>query len=191
VSDSGTAATANGITGAVLPTFSTTVNAITIDGSQQWICRGSATQNWGGAASLVAPTVAQATRPAVYPQWAANTFYSPSLAHRRQQQQYAATDHARNARRRRAAWNVAYNGTTADNTAVWTNKGSKNWASGHVYAIGDLVSITFTYFVTTYTRPNKYNDGGDGITRAVTVTDIFQVTTGGTSGGAPPPGRMA
>lgn len=183
--DTGTASTANGLTGGVQPAWAAVVNAVTIDNNQQWICRGSSVQNWGGDAPANALSVANATRPSLYPNWAINTFYSPSLAIVDSNNNMQLLTTSGTLGGGAPAWNVAYNGTTADNTAVWTNKGSKNWAAAHAYALGDLVSITFTYYVTTF-RSLKNGEYQVETTTAVTVTDTFQVTKAGLSGAASP-----
>lgn len=157
--DTGTASTAGGPTGAGQPAWATVAGAITADASQQWICKGSSVQNWGIAAPTAAPSVANTTRPAPYPAWAANTIYSPSLiivdSNGNLQQLTTGGQTGAVA----PTWALGLGVTTADNTAVWTNIGPAAWAATHAYALGAIVAVTFTYWVTVPSSraPRGYN----------------------------------
>lgn len=180
--ETGTATTGNGQTGAVQPTWSPTQTFVTVDGGAQWINRGSAVRPIGYAAPTVAPAVSQAAAPALYQPWAAATWYGPAsivIVDSNGNVQQLTTSGVTGGGA--PAWNMALGGTTADNTAVWTNRGPAAWVASTVYAVGSLVAVTFTYTITSYISipyPPYYQQ----TTRQVTVTVAFQVVIAGTSG---------
>lgn len=169
--ETGTATTGTSISGATQPTWQTVIGSITTDGTVQWINRGPTVQNWGIAAPTVPPTLTQALAPSLYPAWAASTVYAPLLAlvDTNGNVQELITSGTTGATI--PGWNVTLGGTTTDNTAVWKNIGPSSWAANMLYALNTVVKVTFTYFV-------------HGT--AVTVTNLFQCTTAGTSGPAAP-----
>lgn len=73
--DSGTATTGNGISGSTIPTWSTGVGQVTVDGGAQWINHGKALVNWGIAAPTIAPSVAQLPIGTNDTSWAASLYY--------------------------------------------------------------------------------------------------------------------
>jgi len=189
--ETGTATTGAGVTGAAQPVWSTVTGDVTQDNSQQWVCKGSAVQDWGFDGPAFAPTVTQTAAPSVYPNWTANTWYAPL---------FVIVDSNGNLQQLTTGgtlggappvWNLVVGGVTNDNTAVWTNKGPGTWASGHVYAVGDLVLVTYSYFITVpITKPvwNGYTYQQEVVQQQIQITNtnLFQCTTAGTSGSTQP-----
>lgn len=168
------------VAGAAAPAWATQVGGLTLDGGVQWINRGPAARSWGVAAPTTAPTLSTVALPFTYPAWTASTIYSSSLL---------VVDSANFIQRLTTAgitgssapsWNETVGGTTADGSAVWTNRGSATWMPHAIYQNGALVSVTFSYYVSD-TGPS-----GQPIYTRVTVTDFFQANTGGSSGSATP-----
>lgn len=182
--ETGTATTGTGITAGVQPTWATSVGAITQDGGLQWECRGSSVQNWGGAGPTIAPTVTQAPAPSIYPAWAASTWYSPlfvifDAANHMQQLTVAGTTGSGT-----PTWNHS-GGTTTDGTCTWQDLGLGAWAALTSYALGTILSVSFTYYITV----PEYDDYGNYIgsyQQAVTTDSLIQCTTAGTSGSFQP-----
>jgi hypothetical protein len=186
VAETGTASTGTGLTGGSQPAWDASA-PVTQDGGQQWSNMGSAVQNWGFPAPAVAPSVTQAAAPSIYPAWAANTWYSPS---------FVILDTNGNLQRLTTAgvtaggapaWNITVGGTTADNTAVWTNLGPSGWVGATVYAVGAAVQATYSYYITVPVIMYHWN----GYTlvptityqqQLVTVTSLFVCAQAGTSG---------
>jgi hypothetical protein len=183
--ETGTASTGSGITAGSQPTWSSTLGLVTQDGGQQWVCRGSSVQNWGGAAPAAAPTVTQAAAATIYASWAANTWYAASFvivdSNTNLQQLTTAGITGGGA----PAWAIVAGNTTADGTAVWTCKGSGAWVASATHAAGDLVVATFTYYTTTSVweaSVQRYVT----FTVSNTVTAVFTCTTAGISGANAP-----
>ena len=187
-----------GATGQSAPAWSKTTGTVTIDAGVQWICWGSAVQNWAIAAPTTAPSVVQTNLSgSAFPAWTASTIYSTSLS---------VVDENGNVQKLTSGgitgsaepvWNTAVGGSTTDGTAVWTNTGSKAWIAGATHVLGDIVQATYTYYVTVYNENNNdagyYNGGnypqqGQPTTSQypVTETDFFLCTTAGVSGTSTP-----
>ena len=197
--ETGTATTGTGITANAQPTWATTLGAITQDSGQQWECRGSSVQNWGGSAPTVAPTVTQVAAPSLYPAWAASTWYAPlfvilDVNGNLQQLTTAGTTGSSV-----PTWATVKGNTTNESghggTAVWTCLGSAGWVANTVYAVGAVVQATFSYWITVEVYGvigfNPYNGqpiyGYRPQQQQVTVTCIFQCTVAGTSQTPGPP----
>jgi hypothetical protein len=182
------------ITGNAQPVWSTVVGAGTVDGAIIWINKSGAVSEWMFDGPPNAPTLAQAKLPQTHPLWSANTIYSTSLQ---------IVDAAGNIQKLTTGgitgsaepmWNATLGGTTTDGTAIWTNAGSATWVAAHTYAVGDVVSAKFTYYIEVPAGGNpddpEEEPGYPGkpafILVPVTVTDFFVCTTAGTSGAAHP-----
>lgn len=130
------------------PVWGTTIGAITQDGNQQWLCKGSSVQNWGIVAPATAPTAVNSPKPSAYHDWAADTLYSTSLSiidsNGNVQQLVGGGQTGAIA----PVWNVTTGGTTVDNTATWKNMGSATWTGTTSYSLNALIQVTWTYWVT-------------------------------------------
>jgi hypothetical protein len=203
--DTGTAMSTNAASGGISGSsviWNATLGNVTVDGTLEWICKGSSVQNWGIQAGTAAPTVNQAALPSPYPAWAASTVYFPSLliVDTNNNIQLLTTGGTTGAAE--PTWNVTVGGTTTDGSgmtaAVWTNQGPAGWLPDTVYAVGAKVAVSFTYYITIQVPDNSgpiEEDGGGGgdgvggtrtITVPVTANDYFQCTVAGTSGGTAP-----
>jgi hypothetical protein len=174
-------------TGNVQPTWPTTPGTMVSDGSVYWQNKGSAVHRWGIAFPTVAPTVAQTTVPAVYPQWAPSTYYSPNLliVDSNSNLQLLTTGGATGATA--PTWATAVGATTNDGTCVWTCQGTGAWQANTAYASGAYVAATFTI---TYTINTTTYQGSHPVQTtqnySVTYNYFFQCTTAGNSGAATP-----
>jgi hypothetical protein len=187
--ETGTASTGTGITGATQPVWNATVSLATQDGGEQWINMGTAIEGWGADAPANPPTVTQTAAPSIYPNWAANTWYAPS---------FVILDSNNNLQRLTTAgvtggaapaWNVTTGGTTADGTCVWTNLGASAWVALTAYAVGNSVMVTFTYTINVTTGQSVPYPPYYILTttqQQITVTQTFTCITAGTSGANAP-----
>jgi hypothetical protein len=186
--DTGTASIAGGPTGIIGP-FDTPAawghlpGAITIDGSEQWICKGPSVQKHGIASPTVAPMAVNVDRPVAYELWAANTVYSNSLV---------VVDGNGNIQKlttggttggAEPVWSVVVGGVTPDNTASWTNMGTATRAIAHAYAVGDLIYVAWTYWITIQYQ-GRYGPGTNSY--QVNQTGVFRCKFAGISGGTTP-----
>ncbi|HEY2351076.1 MAG TPA: hypothetical protein VGH83_01115 [Candidatus Acidoferrum sp.] len=189
--ETGTADTGSGVSAAMQPTWQTTPGAVTIDNGQQWVNKGSAIEDWGFGAPASAPTVTQSAAPSLYQHWTAATWYAPL---------FIVLDSNGNLQQLTTGgttgavvpvWNVTVGGTTADNTAVWTNLGPSAWITAHAYAIGAAILATYKYWITVPVTTYTWN----GYTLVptvtlqqvqITVTSLFQCIAAGTSGANQP-----
>jgi hypothetical protein len=135
VAETGTATTGTGITGGLLPVWQTTVGSVTQDNTQQWLCKGSALQNWGFAAPTQIPAVTQAPFPTSVPAWQANTFYAPLFVIQDAGVYYKLTTDGTTGGGA-PAFDPVVGHTTADGSAVWTSLGAAAWAASTAYATG-------------------------------------------------------
>jgi hypothetical protein len=188
ISETGTLSTsAPTISGSVIPLWGSVVGQSVVDAGIIWLCKGPAVSDWMFAAPTSAPTLSQAALPTLYPQWKANTLYSSSLQIvGGGNLQKLTTDGVTGSAE--PVWDGALYGTTQDGTAIWTNIGAPTWEASTDHAIGDGVSVTFTYYIYIDNNPdqdeqqnNGYNQGnGDNQQQVpVTVTDFFVCTTAG------------
>lgn len=184
--ETGTATTGNGMTGGLAqPIWSTTIGAVTQDNGAQWECRGSSVRPMGYAAPTTAPTLSQAAAPSLYQPWAANTWYGPAIVilDPNGNAQLLTTSGLTGGSQ--PSWNLTTGGTTADNTAVWTNRGAAAWAANTVYAAGAIVVVQFTYTITVG-QSLPYPPYYQLTQQQVTVTLAFICQTAGTSGANQP-----
>lgn len=65
-----------GTSGATVPTWATTLGAVTVDGGVRWINKGSAVSDWGTDGPVNAPTLNQAAQSTQQKSWQASTFYT-------------------------------------------------------------------------------------------------------------------
>lgn len=173
-----------GATGGSEPGWASTPGTYTLDAGVVWVCRGPATQGWGIAAPTIAPSVISTALPAVYPPWQGSTVYSPLLAivdsngNVQQLTQSGTTGSAQ------PAWATVTGATTADGSAIWTMLGGAGWQPAHAYAVGDIISASFVYYVQVYHQTG--NSPGYYTQQSVTVTDNFRCTQAGVSGASQP-----
>ncbi|HTH42894.1 MAG TPA: hypothetical protein VL498_07000 [Terracidiphilus sp.] len=184
--ETGTATTGTGISGAAQPVWNAVLSLATQDGGLQWIDKGSAVQKWGIDTPLIAPTVTQVAAPSIYPAWAANTWYAPGA--------FVIIDSNGNVQKLTTggvtggaapAWSVVVGGVTADNTAAWTCLGPPTWNATTAFAVGAVVVVNFTYYITT-AQPIPYPPYYVQTQTSVTVTRAFECTTAGVSGANAP-----
>lgn len=191
--ETGTASTGTGITGSTQPVWVSVTGGITRDpaGGAQWVCRGSAVTDWGSDGPTTAPTVTQAPAPGLYNRWAASTWYAPlfvivdSNGNLEQLTTSGKTGAAA------PAWNITVGGVTNDNTAKWTNMGPGTWPASTAVAVGKLIVVTYSYFIT-ITKNQPVWNGYTWITEPVqvqqqiTVTQLFKCVTAGTTSPSQP-----
>lgn len=182
----------NGIAGSVQPTWPTTVNTLTLDGTNGWICRGNSVMDWGLTGPITAPNAANTVN-TTFPQWQANTFYSPGLAITDTNNNIQLLTTSGTAGASQPTWNVTVSGTTTDGTAVWTNKGSATRVQNHAYAVNSYIVVTYNKVVRiplprsspgTPLRvplPQDIADVGQAVIYTVSYTDTFKANTAGTS----------
>jgi hypothetical protein len=151
--DTGTAACAGGNTGGAQPAWGAVKGNITADGAQQWLCAGNSVQEWGIDAPTAAPTTVNGPRPSIYNRWTANTIYSSSLSIIDPNGNVQKLTTGGTTGGAQPVWSLILGGVTADNTAAWTNMGSAAWVAGHAYALGDLIQVTWSYWVTVPAPP--------------------------------------
>jgi hypothetical protein len=162
--ETGSASSGSGTTGGAVPAWGTTPGAITIDGGQQWICKGSSVQNWGLAAPTVPPNRIQTNLPQVFPAWTANQYYSTC---------FLITDPNADIQLvttfgRTGSTIPSFNppgSTTTDGTVTWTNKGAAAYP-----APGTAVAL------------NAYTEVADALGNLY----YFQAIVAGNLSGAPP-----
>jgi hypothetical protein len=139
VEESGSATSGTGITGAIQPLWSINIGDYTLDGGQQWICKGNSLEEWGIAPPKVAPTVVQSKLPTTYPAWSTDTYYSTCyLIYDAAGFIQMATTFGQTGSTE-PVWNNAPGGTTADNTVVWTCQNDGTYHSGTAYAAGAYI----------------------------------------------------
>ena len=199
--DTGTLSTAYSmVTGAAAPVWNASPGGATFDGGVTWVNKGPAVQGWGIQGPTAAPTLAQATLPSIYPQWQANTTYSASLLIVDANNNIQKLTTGGTTGSAAPIWHTS--GTTTDGTAVWTYQGSAAWAANTSFAVGALVSVTFTYYIQTqtssydgpqYPSGEPYNEAyyrqqqsTQTQSTPVTVTDFFRATAAGVSGAYAP-----
>lgn len=185
--DSGGAYTSSGSASSAgsAPTWATTNGALTFDGLLEWTCKGSAVQNWGavGGGPSNAPSVANAQGTPVAPNWAATTFYSPSLILFDTNNNIQLLTTAGTTAGAQPAWNVALGGVTNDGSAQWTNQGSGSWAASTSYTAGQYIAVAWSQRIITQTTGPR----GEHIVAVHTVNyfDFFICTQSGTTGTGP------
>jgi hypothetical protein len=183
--ETGTATTGSGVTGATEPVWNTNYGQVTQDGGQQWVNVGSSVQDWGLPAPTTAPTVTQAAAPSIYHAWQANTWYGPlflifdSGGNIQQLTTAGVTGAAA------PAWSAVVGATTNDGTCVWTCKGPGLWTASHAQVVGDNITATYTYYITT-TYFNHAVMMWITETVPVTVTSLFRCTVAGITGSTQP-----
>lgn len=181
-----------GTAGGSQPTWTSTLNGLTLDGTNGWICRGSSVMNWGLAGPNASPNVVN-TVGTTYPQWAAGTFYSPGLVIVDSNSNIQLLTTSGTAGGSQPTWNVSTNGTTADGTAVWTNKGTATRATSHAYVVGNYILVAFTRIIVIRNNPPNPDirpgpqpfpaDGppGGDLIATVNYNSIFKCVVAGTS----------
>ena len=192
--ETGTATTGSGVSGLTQPAWATSVGSVTQDGGAQWVCRGSQVEMWGISTPTSVPVVTQALAPSIYSSWAASTWYAPLFVildtNNNLQQLTSIGSAPHQTGGSSPTWNVTVGGTTTDGDITWTNIGTGTWVASHSYAVGDIVQVTFTYYIT-----ETVQDGYDPYTYQpiyvtqqvpITVTCQFKCTTAGISGLAVP-----
>lgn len=139
--ETGVATSGSGITGGVTPVWANTIGAYTIDGGQQWICKGSSVQDWGIAAPLNAPTVVQSKLPTTFPAWSKNTYFSTCfLIYNSANTIFLVTTFGTTGSVE-PVWNNAAGTITADNTVSWTSQGSGLRVAGSPVAAGAFIFV--------------------------------------------------
>lgn len=181
--------TTPGISGASTPGFTSAEGAgdQVTDGSVVWTCRGFQQQNFGVDPPTNAPTISFGPYPTSYPSWAASTQYNAVLVVDDSNNNVQELTTPGKTGASAPTWNVTPGGTTADGTAVWTNKGTANWQANHAYSVGDIVVGTYSYQVTVMTSRGTYPDYQPTFeTITETGTNAFKCTAAGTSGASEP-----
>lgn len=184
----------SGISSATEPTWSTTVNGLTIDNSGAfailWQMIGPLVLDWQPVGPTVAPTVVNIANPGFADNWAASTFFNPSLSIADSNSNLQLLTTSGTTGGSPPTWSTTPGNTTNDGSAVWTCKGTLVRATNHGYSIGDLIQVTYTVTVVT-SVPGQGGGGNvpifpvqDGGTQVITLgpyTDIFKCTRPGNS----------
>jgi len=196
--ETGTVTTGNGVTGATPPVFATTPGAVTQDGGQQWVNKGSAVTGWGIQGPTNQPTVTQTAAPSIYPNWAANTWYAPLFVIQDSNGNLEKLITSGGLGNSQPSWSTVLGGITTESGgsggppwAQWQNMGPGTWTASTAVTVGQLVVATYTYYVTvpqttlvwngyTYQPQTVYQQV------AVTVTSLFQCSQAGTTGANQP-----
>lgn len=139
--ETGVASSGTGITGGSQPAWSSTIGAYTIDGGQQWICKGSSVQDWGIAAPLNAPTVVQSLLPTTFPAWTATTYFSTCfLIYNSANVIFLVTTFGTTGTVE-PTWDNTAGHVTVDNTVSWTAQGSGVRVPSSAVAAGAFVFV--------------------------------------------------
>jgi hypothetical protein len=187
--ETGQATTGDGITASTEPAWSTSRGGITIDGGAQWVNRGSQVETWGISSPTVKPTVTQADVPSIYGAWAASTWYAPLFVILDSNGNLQKLTTAGTTGTLAPTWSAIIGATTSEvpngGTAVWTCLGTGAWLANNSYVAGDILQVTFTYYVTTSVQ-DGVDDFGNPIfvtvQQPVTADCLFQCVIGGLSG---------
>ena len=189
--ETGTAQTGSGLSSTIPPTWATTPGAVTIDGGQQWVCKGPAAMDWGFTGPATAPTVTQSQAPSLYGSWVADTWYAPLFvikdgAGNLQQLTTGGTTGSS-----APAFSATPGGTTTDGTAVWTCLGPSTWQASHAYTLNQVIAATYVYYITTVQFENVWNGYtftpvAVSVQVPVSTTSLFQCVQAGTSGANEP-----
>jgi len=178
-SETGTVTTGSGVNSNSPPTWQTGIGAITVDGGQQWECRGGAVQSMGGAGPTTAPTVVQTAAAALFNNWAPNTWYAPSFViyGAGQLQLLIGPSAPIQTGSSAPSWSTTPGGITTETTgtgsnAQWKCMGSGNWVGGATHAVGDFVVVSYNYATPSGPSP--------------LVTSLFKCTAGGVSSNITP-----
>lgn len=189
--ETGTATTGTNITGAVQPPWGVGPGSNTQDNTAQWVSQGPAVTEWGLDGPTSAPSVTQAKAPTTYQSWAANTWYAPLFvivdSNGNLQQLTTGGTTGGGA----PAWNVTVGGVTNDNTAQWTNKGPGAWPPNTAVTVGQLLVVTYSYFITITVTQGVWNGytyipTPVQVQQQVTVTQLFKCVTAGTTAASAP-----
>ena len=180
------------------PSWSATPGNVTQDGTAQWLNAGLATENWGIAAPVNAPTVAQIAASTATPGWLPATWYAPlfviSDGANLQQLTFTTTSASPPTWKTGTShptWSTTPGAPTSDNNgspsnpALWTCLGTGAWSAGATHAVGDIIQANYVYYVTT-SQPVSYPPYYVLVQTPVHITELFQCTTAGTSGTTPP-----
>ena len=201
---SATYGVASGATGAAQPGWQSTRGAYTSDGTLQWLCWGSAIQNWGIVAPTLAPTVTQASLPSNYPGWTANTTYATVLALIDTNSNVQVLSTSGTLGSAQPSWSSSPGAITQDGTAQWQCAGNGAWQPYRAYALGAYVVAKYSYYVQVYHPTggdnsdtpsygsNQYQQqrssgsGGYYTSQPVQVTELFSCSQAGSSAGTAP-----
>jgi hypothetical protein len=184
--ETGTATTGNGQSGATQPTWAALNGQVTQDQGAQWVNRGSTVQQWAYPGPTTAPTVTQVQAPNAYPARANSTYYGNPLVivdsnGNCQQLKTGGTTAAAH-----PAWAVTVGAVTTEAGGVqWTCLGAATWAASTAYALGAVVQVTFSYWIT-QAIDLPYAPYYQLEQVQVSVTVAFQCTVAGTSGASAP-----
>lgn len=183
--ETGTAATGNGQTGGTQPVWNSNLGAVTIDGGAQWTCRGFSTRPWGYAGPTTAPTVTQVDAPTLYGAWEASTWFGPAIVLVDTNGNVQQLTQSGETGASQPTWSTTVGAVTTDNTAAWTNRGSSAWAGNTAVAVGKVIVVQFTYYITTY-QSIPYPPYYEKTVTPQTVTLAFICDTAGTTGNNQP-----
>lgn len=175
MADTGGTSTATGnsgsaVSGTTQPNFNNLAGSSVLDGNIQWTNHGTALQKMGIDGPVLAPsvsTVVGASAPApIVAVWKANAYFGQASTsavtivdnsagpYLQVVTQAGFTDAVQ------PAWNVALNGTTADGSVTWTNKGILGRIANHAYQIGDRIAVVNYYMQVFAGYTGNPNAGG-------------------------------
>ena len=169
------ATSGSGISGLIVPSWSTTIGATTNDNAIQWTNSGPSVEQWGINAPLLAPSVSNAFL-AAGSAWAASTYYwpTPIIIDPNGNIQLLTTAGTTNSSV--PSFNVS--GTTTDGSATWTYQSSGTRVINTAYAIGSFIAVTVTTTTTATTASSRFVQ-----TTTTTNYYFFTCTAAGTSSG--------
>jgi len=130
----------------------------------------------------------------LYQNWQANTWYAPAngfiIYDGANFQQLtgpvAPTYYGTTGAAPPVSWGTVIGSPTTDGTCTWTCKGPGAWVAGATHAVGDVVVVTYTYYVTTTVWSAALHMWVTQTT-SNTVTNAFTCTIGGVSLNPGPP----
>jgi len=170
----------NGITGGTEPSWSNTLQGVTVDGNNLWSMRGPQVRTWGIQQPASQVNAANVPNPKANPfVWAADTFYWPyPYICDASNNVYELTTAGQTASGI-PSFNTTPTDTTTDGTAVWTCIGNGTRVTGGTYATGSVLAVTWT----NTNIVSGTDQDGNPTTQVFSTTynGFFEATVGGTA----------
>jgi hypothetical protein len=171
--------TISGVSGGTVPTWQTTIGAITNDSNLLlWSMSSTAALDWQPIGPTTAPNVVNIANNNLGIAWAANTYYNPSLV---------IEDSNSNLQLLTTAgmtgtgpvWSIVVGGVTFDGSAKWTCQGSAARVSATPYDLNAFIQVTFS--ITIFTPGDPTQGRPPSVQVLGPYTNVFKCVTAGTS----------